>query len=138
MTNQSLLARREEIVRAHMNAENNHDVEATVATFHHARYEVMPFGGATDGADAVRGLLGALMQAFPDFHVSEERLYHGGDCVIVETRMTGTQQGEWMGLPASGRKIDVSAACFFVFDQDRLLCERVYFDNATMMGQLTA
>ena len=123
-------------VRSHMEAENRHDVEATVGTFTHARYEVMPFGAPTDGADAVRALLGALMAAFPDFHVEEKAMYHAGEAVIVETRMTGTQQGEWMGLPPAGGKIDVMAACFFLFEGADLVCERVYFDNATMLRQL--
>jgi len=132
----NLREQREATVRRHMEAENRHDVEGTVETFGHARYEVMPFGAPTDGADAVRGLLGALMIAFPDFHVEETAMYHADTAVIVETRMTGTQQGEWLGLPATGKKIDVPAACFFLFEGAELICERVYFDNATMMSQL--
>lgn len=132
-----LQIKREATVRAHMAAENNHDVEATLQTFHHPRYEVIPFGGASDGTEAVHGLLSALMTAFPDFRVEPVRLYHAGDCVIVETRMTGTQKGDWLGMPASGKGIDLMAACFFQFEEDRLMCERVYFDNATMVRQLS-
>ncbi|MBL8235466.1 MAG: ester cyclase, partial [Bryobacterales bacterium] len=126
----NLQQQREAIVRRHMEAENRHDVDATIDTFHQARYEVMPFGAPSDGADAVRGLLGALMAAFPDFHVAETALYHSATAVIVETRMTGTHRGDWMGMPPSGRAIDLMAACFFLFDGPHLLCERVYFDNA--------
>lgn len=104
----NLIEQREATVRRHMEAENRQDVEATLDTFGHARYEVMPFGEATDGAEAV----------------------------IVETRMTWTQRGEWMGIPPSGRKIDVMAACFFLFEGTQLMCERVYFDSATMLRQL--
>jgi predicted ester cyclase len=125
-------------VLAHMEAECNHDVEATLKTFKRPRYEVMPFGGPTDGEDAVRTLLSALLQAFPDFRVETTKMYHATDCVIAETRMTGTQKGEWLGLAPTGKKIDIMAACFFDFEGTDLICERVYFDNATMMGQLTA
>jgi len=64
----SLRQRREAIVRQHAEAENRHDVEATIATFHHPRYE---FNGKTiDGAEAVRELLQGFMNGFPDFHAS--------------------------------------------------------------------
>jgi len=133
----SLEEKREAIVRAHVEAENRHDVEATLRTFDHARYEVVPFGGATEGAEAVHGLLSALMSAFPDFHADVRRLHHSNAAVIVETVLTGTQRDTWLGVPASGKRVEVPCACIFEFDEDRLICERVYFDNATMMKQIT-
>jgi hypothetical protein len=33
--------------------------------------------------------------------------------------------------------MDVCAACFFLFDRDELTCERVYFDQTTVVRQLT-
>ena len=51
----SLRQRREAIVNQHADAENRHDVEATIATFDRPRYEVN--GQPSDGAEAVRELL---------------------------------------------------------------------------------
>lgn len=132
----SLQSKREAIVRAHVAAENAHDVSATLLTFTSPRYEVVPFGGATDGAEPVGNLLTALFAAFPDFHADVASLYHADNCVILEVRLTGTQQGPWLGIPPTGKTMDVMTACFFLFEEDRLVCERVYFDNATMMRQL--
>jgi steroid delta-isomerase-like uncharacterized protein len=134
----NLQTRREQTVRAHIEAENHHDIPAALATFHHPRYEVMPLGDAADGAEAVTGLLTALMNAFPDFHVDVTRLLHSTHCVVVELQMTGTHRGEWAGVAASGRRIQLMAACFFEFDADRLVCERVYFDQATLLRQIGA
>ena len=50
--------------------------------------------------------------------------------------MTGTHQGEFAGIPPTGRPIDVRLACIFEFEDDRLLCEKVYFDFATVLQQL--
>jgi hypothetical protein len=36
----------------------------------------------------------------------------------------------------TGRKMDVTVACVFEFEEDRLVCEKVYFDMATVMRQL--
>ena len=43
----SLRQRREETVKQHIEAENRHDIEATIATFHRPRYEVN--GEPSDG-----------------------------------------------------------------------------------------
>jgi hypothetical protein len=50
--------------------------------------------------------------------------------------MTGTQRGGWAGVPATGRPIDVRVACVFHFEGERLVCERIYFDFATVLRQL--
>lgn len=133
-----LRARREALIRAHAEAENRQDVEATLGTFHKPRYEVVPLGEPVDGAGNVRDLLAGLFAGFPDFHAAIERLHHGEHAVAVELRMRGTHRGPWAGLPATGRRIDVPALSLFLFDGDRLTCEKVYFDMATLLRQLGA
>jgi steroid delta-isomerase-like uncharacterized protein len=130
-------AHRELIVNEHIEAEAiRHDVTATVKTFKHPRYEVPALGVVADGAEAVNGLLGALLTAFPDFHIERTAIHHAEDAVIVECRLKGTQQGEWAGIEPSGKKIEVPAALFFLFDDEELICERAYFDHATFVRQL--
>ena len=50
--------------------------------------------------------------------------------------MTGTHKGPWAGWEPTGRKMDVNVAYAFEFEQDRLVCEKVWFDLATVMRQL--
>jgi steroid delta-isomerase-like uncharacterized protein len=132
---EALRQSRAAIVRAHIEAENRHDIEAAIATFHTPRYEVIPFGGATDGAEAVQGLLHGLLTGYPDLHIVISTIHHAERAVIVEGSLTGTQLGAWLGRPPTGHKMETPFAAFFEFDEDRLLCERIYFDTATMMRQ---
>jgi len=131
----SLQQVRDAIVHRHIAAEGAHDVEATLATFHTPRYEVAPLG-VSDGAAAVRDLLNTMLTGFPDWHIEPGPLRHGDDFVFVEVQMTGTHNGPWAGWEPTGRKMDVPVACVFEFDQDRLVCEKVYFDFATVARQL--
>jgi steroid delta-isomerase-like uncharacterized protein len=131
---QGLRERREAIVREHVDAENRHDVEATIATFHSPSYEVN--GERVEGEAAVRELLQGLMDGFPDFQAEIEKIYHADDAVIGEARITGTHKGEFNGIPPTGKRIDVPMAAFFTFDDDRLLCEKVYWDIATILQQI--
>jgi steroid delta-isomerase-like uncharacterized protein len=130
----SLRQRREAIVRQHAEAENRHDVEATIATFHHPRYEVN--GDPSDGAEAVRELLQGMMHGLPDLHIDTVKLRHADDAVIIEGLITGTHDGEWAAIPPTGRRVEVPVAAIFEFDGDRLLCEKVYMDFATVLTQI--
>lgn len=125
---------REATVRQYANAENRHDVDATLATFHRARYEVAPLG-VSDGAAAVRDLLNGMITGFPDWHIETGPFRHGDDFVFVEVRMTGARNGPFAGWEPTGRKMDVTVACIFEFEEDRLVCEKVYFDMATVIRQ---
>jgi predicted ester cyclase len=130
-------ARREAIVDEHIEAEAvRHDVAATVRTFKHPRYEVPALGAVPDGAEAVTGFLQALLTAFPDFYIKKTAVHHADDAVIVECRLGGTQRGDWAGIKPRGNKMEVSAALFFLFDGEDMICERPYFDEATIARQL--
>ena len=127
------------MVKAHIEAEaTQHDVSAALATFHHPRYEVPAMGAVVDGGDAVHGLLTQLLGAFPDFWLEQIVVHHADNAVIVECRFGGTHRGPWAGIAATENPMEVQAACIFVFEEDRLVCEKVYFDHATVLRQLGA
>ena len=138
-TTPSLRARREAVVRAHIDAEAvTHDVAAAVATFRYPRYEVPAMGAVADGSEAVQGLLTQLLGAFPDFWLHQLALYHSKDAVIAEVRFGGTHLGPWAGIAPTGNRMEVQSALIFLFDGDSLVCEKVYFDHATVLRQLGA
>src|SRR5207248_10489784 len=59
-------ARREALVREHMESENQHDFDATIATFAHPRYELIPTGETFDGEEEVRAYFAQSRAVFPD------------------------------------------------------------------------
>ena len=130
----SLRQRREETVIQHIEAENRHDIEATIATFHRPRYEVN--GEPSDGEEALRELLQGLTHGLPDLYTETVRLRHLDDGVLVEGIITGTHDGEWAGIPPSGNRVNVPLVGIFEFDGDRLLCEKVYLDMVTVLTQM--
>src|SRR4051794_23340884 len=132
-----LQARREAIVDAHIEAEaGEHNVASVVATFRHPRYEVPALNTIADGAEQVAGLVTALLAAFPDLYLSKNKTYYADDAVIVECIFGGTQRGVWAGIPPTGKAMQVQGVLIFVFEDDELVCEKVYFDHATILSQL--
>jgi steroid delta-isomerase-like uncharacterized protein len=128
--------RREALVREHMESENRHEFDATIDTFEHPRYEIVPTGDVFDGEEAVRGYFEDSRTAFPDQRNELVALHHADDAVIVEFDLKGTHDGPLRGIPATGKAFTCRTVAFFLFEGDRLVCERVYFDAATILSQL--
>ena len=110
--------------------------DTTIATFAHPRYEIIPTGDVYDGEDAVRRYFAETRAAFPDQRNELIALRHADDGVIVEFDLLGTHTGALAGFAATGREFRCRMAALFLFDGDRINCERVYFDSATILRQL--
>jgi steroid delta-isomerase-like uncharacterized protein len=128
--------RREAVVREHMDSENRLDFDATLRTFAHPRYEIIPTGDVYDGEEAVRGYFTASRTAFPDQRNKVHALHHTDAGVIVEFDLMGTHRGPMRGIPPTGREFTCPMVALFLFEGDRIVCERVYFDSATILRQL--
>jgi steroid delta-isomerase-like uncharacterized protein len=133
-----LRTRREAIVREHMESENVHDFDTTLATFDHPRYEIMPTGEVYDGPEQVSQYFATTRAAFPDQRNENAVFHHADDAVIVEFDLLGTHRGELRGIPPTGKAFRCRMVALFLFEDggDRITCERVYFDQATIAQQL--
>jgi steroid delta-isomerase-like uncharacterized protein len=75
--------------------------------------------------------------AFPDLRMVSEDVVAGGDKVVARVRATGTHDGELMGMPATGKSVDVQLIDIMRFDDDGLVAEHWgVVDMLTMMQQL--
>ena len=128
--------KREEIVREHMESENRHEFDATLDTFDHPRYELIPTGEVHDGPEEVMAYFKETRRAFPDQRNELLALHHADDAVLVEAVIRGTHKGPLRSLPPTGREYELPILAIFMFDGDKLLCERVYFDQLTVLRQL--
>jgi steroid delta-isomerase-like uncharacterized protein len=130
-------AAREALVREHMESENRHDFDATIATFSHPHYELIATGEVHDGEEAVRGYYARTRAAFPDQRNEVIAFHHVDDGVIVEFDLLGTHDGPLAGMAATGREFRCRMIALFLFDGELIDCERVYFDSGTILRQLS-
>jgi steroid delta-isomerase-like uncharacterized protein len=131
-----LREKREVIVREHMESENRHEYDATIATFDHPRYELIGTGDVYDGREEVARYFEETRTAFPDQENEVIAIHHADDAVLVEAWVRGTHLGPYRGLPPTGRRWEMQFVAVFLFEEDRLVCERVYFDANTVLRQL--
>jgi steroid delta-isomerase-like uncharacterized protein len=128
--------KREAIVIEHMESENLHRFDVTLQTFDHPRYELIATGEVHDGREAVAAYFEETRAAFPDQRNDLLALHHADEAVIAEAMLYGTHLGPFRGLPPTGREFEMRFCALFLFEDERLVCERVYFDAATILRQL--
>jgi steroid delta-isomerase-like uncharacterized protein len=90
------------------------------------------------GAQALKDVFGRLHRAFPDLHVTVEDLIAEGDKVVGRNSVTGTHQGEYMGLPATGKSVTYNEIMIFRFVDGRIAETWGVVDVFAQMKQLGA
>jgi hypothetical protein len=80
----------------------------------------------------------AFTLGFPNFHITVHTEQDVPGVSIREAQITGTHNGEYYGLQATGRRVSVALMGFFLFDKTtgHLNAERIYFDNNTILAQI--
>ena len=133
-----LRARRLEVLDVHFQSEIDHDWDRCLSTFRGVpRYEIVPTGQVHEGADQVVAYHTAQRTAFPDQRHEHVRFHFADDdTVIAEFDLLGSNTGEFLGLPATGRTFRVATIAVFQFDGDRIVNERVYLDSASLLRQI--
>jgi steroid delta-isomerase-like uncharacterized protein len=77
--------------------------------------------------------------AFPDLRFDPEDMISSGDKVVTRARVTGTNTGDFMGMPSTGKSIDIEIIDIVRFEGDGLGHEHWGLaDVMTMMQQLGA
>ena len=98
-------------------------------------HEEMP--GLAPSKDGVKSFFRMQLAGFPDLRLDVADVIADGDKVVARVRYTGTQDGEFMGMPATGTSVDVQLIDIFRFDDDGRVIEHWgVIDLLTMMQQL--
>jgi steroid delta-isomerase-like uncharacterized protein len=81
-----------------------------------------PFGVSAD-REGMRAAGALMRQAFPDWHSELHELVAEGDIVVERFTASGTQRGEVMGVPPSGKTVSLPGINMFRL-RDGLVVER--------------
>lgn len=88
------------------NAEDTSAVDALV----HEDYGIP---GAGRGPEAVKHNMAIYRAAFPDLEWTIEEMITEGEWVAVRLMLNGTHQGEFRGIPATGKRIAMQEMVFW-------------------------
>ena len=90
--------------------------------------------GEMKGHDGYKQQIEMVRTAFPDLHMVIDFIIGEGDYLASQVTMTGTHQGEYLGIPGTGKKVTYQHALFTHF-KDGKSEEAVPFGNALSFYQ---
>jgi predicted ester cyclase len=95
-------------------------------------YEIAVTGQRWDGHDGARRFYEELFTAFPDNAFALSEIVIGPQGVFEVATLTGTNEGPWAGVPASGLRVALEVLILFPWDfaTERFGGERIWFDQA--------
>ena len=94
--------------------------------------------GIPPGREAPRLMFSMLHNAFPDFKATIEQLIAEGDKVVLLMTWTGTQDGEFLGIPPTGKRISINVIDIIRVADGTIVEHWGVMDSAKMMQQLGA
>jgi len=98
--------------------------------------EQVPFPGQGPGLDGLKDILRGMRAAFPDLIFSIEEQITEGDRVASRFEWTGTHEGAFLGVPATGRSVRVWGIVIDRLEEGRIKDTRIIMDTLGLMIQL--
>ena len=95
-----------------------------------------PLPGTSADLAGLKDFVAQIRAAFPDLQMTADDLIVEGDRLAVRSTMRGTHEGDFMGIPASGKKVEVSNYDFVRFENDLAAEHWGVIDSAALMEQL--
>jgi steroid delta-isomerase-like uncharacterized protein len=97
------------------------------------------FPGIEQSKAGVKQFFEMSRAAFPDMHIRVLHIVEDGDVAIAHGMFEGTQDGDFMGMPPSGKRVSVPMADVVRFGEDGRAVEHWgVTDTGMMMMQLGA
>ncbi len=98
--------------------------------------EHSPFPGQAPGLEGQKQMFAMMRAAFADFNVTIEEMIAEGDKVVVRSTTRGTHNGEFMGIPPTGKQVTVSEIHIIQIAEGKGVAHWGEQDTMGMMQQL--
>jgi steroid delta-isomerase-like uncharacterized protein len=92
--------------------------------------------GEFKGPEGFKQMVAGGLKAFPDLHYTIDDMVAEGDTVAVRYTMTGTFKGELMGIPPTGKRVNMTEAFFYRFKNGKEVEALPFSDMITFYRQL--
>ena len=125
------------LLKQWIEAENSHDVEKVLPLLtDDIVIEDMTFGVAMKGKDDIKKIYPTLFAAAPDFKLEPKAWVTDDKSFAMEIVYSGTQKGDFPGLPATGKRFSIRTCSFGEFENGKIKGRRDYWDLVTLREQL--
>jgi len=130
---------RDEIVsllRRRQSAWDAHDAAGMAAVYAETAVAISPTGGVLEGRDEIERINRTWFTAFPDVTWRSDDIIVDGDRVVEVVQFSGTHAGDFFGVPATGRHVDVQMVMVMTLVGGRIAEERRIYDFTGFLVQV--
>ena len=124
------------LVKRRESAWQAHDAPALAATHAERGVAVSPTGGVLEGRAEIERVYRLWFTAFPDVRWRMDDIVVDGDRVVVVAQVSGTHAGDFFGVPASGRHVEVQVAVIMTIADGLVAEERRIYDFTGFLVQV--
>ena len=96
----------------------------------------VPADAVPRGPAAIKEHVAGWIGSFPDLRFSVEQMLSEGDRVMTQMVMEGTHQGAWLGIPASGKKMQIRMFTVHRVVQSKIVEDWVLVESLGVFQQL--
>jgi steroid delta-isomerase-like uncharacterized protein len=114
---------------------NRGDVSSLEAIVH-PDYVFRSPGEELHGPEGLAALLAGYRGAFPDLNMAIDELLVANDSTVLSFTLTGTHRGEMLGIPATGRRINVQGMVRSRFRDGKIAEEWEILDQLSLFEQI--
>lgn len=93
-------------------------------------------GGEVNGPEGIKALIREIEQGFPDFRIEVLDSLASEEVVMVEVQYTGTHEGEFYGLPPTGREVEFQGMERYRITDGTITDGRVYISEEELKEEL--
>jgi steroid delta-isomerase-like uncharacterized protein len=97
-----------------------------------------PLPGLSPDRDGVKQLFAMFHSAFSDFRTVVHDQIAEGDRVVTRKTFRGTHEGEFLGIPATGREVSIEVIDILRLEGDKITEHWCVVDQLGLMRQLGA
>jgi len=124
------------LVQRFVDRMNKHDLSAIDEFFDASYVEHAAAPGMPPTREGLKQMFQAFLKGFPDMKMTVEHVVADGDLVAIHLTSTGTNKGEMMGMPATGKAIKVQEMHLARVANGKFVEHWGVEDQMTMMQQL--
>lgn len=128
-----LASKNDSLLKQLIEAVNSHNIEQMLTLLtDDVVIEDIPLGMVMRGKDAVKQGYTSFIAAAPDYKVEPKSWVTNDRSFAIEVILSGTQKGDFPGVPATGKRFSIRGCAFGEFENGKIKGRRDYWDLASL------
>ena len=115
---------------------NGRNIEIVNLDYFDENIKAITANGDIEGIDAFKAYYNNYLTGFSDAEFNIVDVFGQGDKIVKHWNFKGTHDGDFFGIPPTGKKIDLIGTTLVSMKDGKILQEQDFFDNYSLLSQL--